>query len=96
MLIIILKNGGYCDGLRIYAPDEIKKDSYIFVANKYHCQEIHQQLLTMGVPEKYILDIGQLIFDMAQKQYFDLQEMPHNLNESFADVGSLNGDTAKV
>ena len=45
--------------------------------------------------EKQIVNLGVMIDEMARKQYFDLEIMPHAAKESFADVGALNGDTSR-
>ena len=72
------------------------RDALIFLANKYHRAEIYEQLRDAGFAETQIVNIGKIVADMAQRQYFDLAALPHAAKESFADVGALNGDTARA
>lgn len=94
--MIIKSAGGYRDGLFVLAPSDVPRDALIFITSKYHHAEIRQQLLAMGFAEAKIVNLGKLIYDMARAQYFDLEAMPHAEQESFADVGALNGDTARA
>ena len=97
VLIIIIKNGGgYCDGLPILPLADVPGDALIFLANKYHHAEIRQQLREAGFADTQIVNLGETIEAMARDQYFDLNAMPHAEDESFADVGALNGDTARL
>ena len=72
------------------------RDAVIYIANKYHYAEIMDQLLMFGFHIENILNIGKVIADMANRQYFDLAELPHTDEESFVDAGALNGDTSKA
>ena len=89
------KWGGYCDGLPILSPADAPHDATIFLANRYHHAEIYQQLRNAGFADAQLVNLGKIIDEMAQKQYFDLEALPHAEKESFADVGALNGETAK-
>ena len=88
--------GGYEAGLKIYGPEEVPRDAIIYIANKYHYIEIINQLLALGFHAENVINIGKVIADMADRQYFDLAELPHVDEESFVDAGALNGDTSKA
>lgn len=87
---------GTSNGLPIYSPDDISLNSRIFIANRYHNSAIYAQLKKMGFDDGQLVDVGNIIEQMASKQYFDLQAMPHSTEEVFVDVGALNGDTSKL
>lgn len=78
------------------ALEDVPRDAQIFLANRYHHAEIIEQLHKAGFGDAQLFNLGKLIDDMARKQYFDLDAMPHAKKESFADVGALNGDTARA
>lgn len=87
---------GKNDVLPIFSPNDINRNARIFIANRYHHREIIKQLRESGFSAAQLINVGEMIEEMAEKQYFDLTEMPHVDEEVFADIGALNGDTSKL
>lgn len=81
-------------GLKVYAPEELPKDARVFLAVKYHAEEIQKQLMDLGIRMENIINVGKTLYDMGARQYFDLPYLPHQEKESFVDAGALNGDTS--
>ena len=86
--------GGYIDGLKIFGPEEIPRDSYVYVVSKYHYAAMINQLQMLGFEQTKVMNIGKVISDMAKRQYFDLAALPEVEHECFIDAGALNGDTS--
>lgn len=82
-------------GLPVISPNELPGDATVYLAVKWHFEEIKTQLLSLGIREENIINVGQVLVDMANRQYFDLKEFPHSEDEVFADIGCLNGDTSR-
>jgi len=74
---------------------ELGKDYTIVISSRVYYEEICSELIDKGVSEANIID-GAILFDMSEgKQYFDLLELPHDVNgEVFADVGCYDGLSA--
>lgn len=90
------RGGGYPAGLPIFALEDVPRDAYIFISSKYHNKEIFHQLRDAGFKDSQIINLGKMIADMSRDQYFDLDALTHVENESFADVGVMNGDTTRA
>lgn len=92
------KWGTTCAGLNVYKPEEILKKDFkgkIFISSRLYYEEIYTQIRTTGIEDSCIINIGELLEQLARKQYFSLSVLPHMENEVFADVGSLDGMSAK-
>lgn len=81
-------------GLDVISPVELPKNARVFLCVKYHEKEIMEQLLYLGITQENIINIGKMLQDIANRQYFDLPYLQCESGESFADCGALNGDTA--
>lgn len=81
-------------GLTVYPPEELPQNTRVFLAVKYHAEEIKQQLISKGIREENIINVGKTLYDMGVRQYFDLPYLPHHEKEVFVDAGALNGDTS--
>lgn len=81
-------------GLTVYPPEELPQNARAFLAVKYHAEEIKQQLISIGLREENIINVGKTLYDMGVRQYFDLPYLPHHDQEVFVDAGALNGDTS--
>ena len=80
--------GGYC-GLKVILPKNLPKDVCVYIAVKYHAEEIEKQLLDLGISN--IVNIGRILMELGDRQYFDLPDLYHVPNEVFVDAGCLNG-----
>lgn len=87
--------GGDIGGLRVFSPQELPEDATVYLAVKWHQEEIKEQLLNLGIRETQIINIGALLIDLSNKQYFDGDFLPHEKDEVFVDIGCLNGETSK-
>lgn len=87
--------GGDIGGLKIIPPDNLPKDATVYLAVKWHQEEIKNQLVSLGISNEKIINVGALLIDLANKQYFDESFLPHVDNEVFVDIGCLNGETSK-
>lgn len=90
--------GTHIDGRQVYSLkafiDEYgRQSSLIVIVNYLHHAEIKQQCVQAGIPRGRIVDIGSLIENMMQAQYFDLEDLRCDDDEVFVDVGCLNGAT---
>ena len=82
--------GGYC-GLSVISPKDLPKDACVYIAVKYYANEIEAQLLDLGISKKNIINVGRLLMELGDRQYFDLPELYHVPHEVFVDAGCLNG-----
>lgn len=81
-------------GLTVSPPKELPQNARVFLAVKYHAEEIKQQLISLGIREENIINVGKTLYDLGVRQYFDLPYLPHREKEVFIDAGALNGDTS--
>lgn len=87
--------GRKIDGIKIIPPQELPLDSTVYLAVKWHQDDIRQQLLSLGISDENIVNVGALLIDLSNRQYFDEAFLPHAANEVFVDVGCLNGETSR-
>lgn len=80
--------GEYC-GLKVILPKDVPKDACVYIAVKYYADEIEKQLLELGISN--IVNVGRILMELGDKQYFDLPELYHVPHEIFVDAGCLNG-----
>lgn len=83
------------DGLKIIPPQELPWNSTVYLAVKKYQKEIKDQLLAQGIREEHVVNVGELLMEFSNNQYFDGAFLPHVENEIFVDVGALDGDTSK-
>lgn len=98
---IILDNNKKLQGTKIYdipvcSPEEFeyKNDIKILICTRLYYEEIYNQLTILGIKEDKIINVGKVLDDLAELQYFDLKELNFSENEIFADVGSLDAMSA--
>ena len=82
--------GGYC-GLKVVAPNDLPKNACVYISVKYYANEVEEQLLSLGISKENIVNVGRILMELGNKQYFDLPELHHAPNEIFVDAGCLNG-----
>ena len=82
-------------GQMIIPPHELPKDATIYLAVKWHYEEIKEQLLSHGVKKDNIINVGAWLMELSNRQYFDEWFLGHDEEETFVDVGCLNGETAR-
>ena len=85
------------DNIPVLRWDEFIKsydNEYIFITPKNKNAEIYKQLIEAGIPEKQIINTGELQDQIIKKQYFDLEDMHPNENEIFLDVCGYDGMTS--
>ncbi len=90
------KNQGGCtlEGIPIISPGCLIRDNdpkQVIIGTRLYYDEIRQQLIELGVSSNDILNVGALLDELAEKQYFDLTIMSKEKKEIFVDVGSFDG-----
>lgn len=87
---------GECiDGVKVIPPQKLPKNSTVYLAVKYYQKEIKDQLLAQGIRGENIVNVGELLIEFSNRQYFDRDFLPHAKDEIFVDVGSLDGETSR-
>jgi len=84
-------------GVEVLSPEDALSrylSAKIIICTRLYYSEIVKQLSEMGVCEDRIINAGDIIDGLAAKQYFSLDELPHDINEVFADVGSFDGKSS--
>ncbi|MCM1047763.1 MAG: FkbM family methyltransferase [Clostridiales bacterium] len=88
------------EGLPVISFDEYLKKygnhAIIFLGSRIYYNELFEQLISHGIPEKRIVNVGKMIDDMSIRQYFDLPNMPCTDEEVFVDAGGYDGKTSKL
>ena len=69
-------------------------DEDIFISSRLYHKEMKKQLLNDGIREEKIVDVGKMLDELSQNQYFDLPEMRPQKEEIFVDAGSFDGKTS--
>lgn len=90
--------GTKIQGIPVYCPNDILTkdiDANIVISSRLYYKEIHEQLLELGIPESNIINVGEVLDVLAERQYFDLSFLKLDKNEVFADIGSFDGMSAK-
>lgn len=82
------------DNYRIIPLEEANPDSTIVIANRYHDAEIERQLKENGYSGEQIINLGRIIDEEGEKQYFDLPYLRRDEEEVFVDAGAFNGRTS--
>lgn len=91
------KWGKCIEGLEVISPAELidkYRENQIYIVTRIYNKEIQEQLINMGIDKKYIINIGSILDELSNKQYFDLKEIVHDKSEVFVDVGSFDGKTS--
>lgn len=86
------------EGIPVYGREvflEKYKDAIVVIASIGHYAEIQNQILSYGVPDAYIINLGRLVEQMLKEQYFDVPLLYHSENEVFVDAGFFDGATSK-
>lgn len=76
------------------ADIDSNEQARVFVSTRLYYKEIVDQLLKIGIKAENIVNVGAVLDEMALRQYFDLQAMPHDQRECFVDVGSFDGKSS--
>lgn len=69
-------------------------DEYIVITSVRYFDEMYLQLRNDGIPEERIINLGKILFEVKQDQYFDLEYMKPNKEETFVDLGCYDGMTS--
>lgn len=93
------KQGKEIDGIHIYSPEEILDsdfDGKILISVSKQFEFIRKTILSYNVSEDKISELNLALETkkMGEKQYFSLECLPHAREESFVDVGCLDGETS--
>lgn len=70
------------------------KDAAIIIATTLYYNDILNQLLLAGFSQERIFNFGAILADMTERQYFDLEFLPHCSEEVFVDCGCYDGKTS--
>lgn len=87
-------HGKEIQGLPIFNPEEVllnDSDVTVLICSRLYYKEMYKQLIELGVSDCNIINIGQLLDKLDEKQYFDLPYLHFDNNETFVDVGCLDG-----
>lgn len=85
-------------GLPVISFDELcekHKNSFIVLSSLKKGNEMKQQALDAGFSEKNLWDFGKSVDLLQGEQYFSLDELWHDKDEIFVDVGVYDGLTTK-
>lgn len=85
------------DGKKVISFKELEdnyRDSIIVISTRLYHREIYKQLISAGFRENQIINMGKMLDDMWNRQYFDLPNLVCSKNEIFVDAGSLDGTTS--
>lgn len=85
------KNGFFLN-LPIIKVDEINIDlnSVFVISSRIYHNEIYNELLQKGVNKENIIDIGNILEQMEENQYFDILPFDTNTKHVFVDVGAYD------
>lgn len=84
-------------GIPILNPKDVLSESNeinVLISSRLYYKEIYGQLKELGVLDENIINIGQVLDNLAERQYFDLPYLNLKSDEVFVDVGSLDGMSA--
>lgn len=76
--------------------EEFKDCATVFLGSRLYYNELYEQLLSHGVSQEKIVNVGKMIDDMSLRQYFDLPYMSCTEEEVFVDAGGFDGKTSKL
>lgn len=76
--------------------EEYSDCATIFLGSRLYYRELFEQLISHGIAQDRIVNVGKMIDDMSSRQYFDLTEMKCMEDEVFVDVGGFDGKTSKL
>ncbi len=86
------------NGKPVYSVRDFVKDytdEIIVIASRIYEQQMYDQLLEAGIPERNIMNYGKILEGVMKSQYFDLQDFPYSKNEVFVDLGCYDGKSAE-
>lgn len=87
------------EGLQVFHASQFLhnyKNEYIVIAVMFYEDQIEAQLVFYGVEKSKIIKLSTYIKELEQQQYFDLEELTHDDDEVFVDVGCFDGMTVKT
>ena len=67
---------------------------YIVISSVRYFQEMFNQLVKDGFPKEKIINLGEVLYEIKQDQYFDLDFLKRDKEEIFVDLGCYNGETS--
>ena len=66
----------------------------VVISSRLYYKEMYTQLLQSGISPHKILNAGSILDNLSKKQYFDLEELKLDKEETFVDAGSFDGMTS--
>lgn len=91
------KWGDMIGNIPILNPNNVlngKFNGKVFISSRLYHNEIYEQLISYGLSDENIVNVGAILDRQVEKQYFSLAQLPHDTKEIFVDAGSWNGMTA--
>lgn len=85
-------------GVPVISPSQLSErypDAFVIVTVRHFYKDIAMQLVRLGFSDENIYLWGKALDKMTQRQYFDLDQLPHTAEEVFIDAGAYDGETAK-
>lgn len=70
------------------------ENEYIVISSVRYFNEMFDQLIKDGFEENRIINLGKVLYEIKQDQYFDLEYLPHEVEETFVDVGCYDGSSS--
>jgi len=86
-------------GLKVININELKSeysDSIIIISSYKFYSEIYSQLVDLNFNKENIINLGEIIYQDLQYQYFDVLMPDATKRESFIDCGCFDGETSKL
>ena len=84
-------------GIPVYKYTSFAKaytGEYIIISSVRYFEEMFSQLVNDGFPEDKIINLGKVLHEIKQDQYFDLKHLKRNKEETFVDLGCYDGATS--
>lgn len=94
------KSGSLYMGVPVIHFDEWKKNdkqnSVIIISTRLYYREIYEQLIQNDIQESRIMNVGKLLDELSERQYFDLPELDEARlpEETLVDAGAFDGKTS--
>lgn len=85
-------------GLPVLCPEEflrVNGDAVVVISSADWHVEILRQLAEYGFPMERVIDMGEMVLDAFDRQYFDLPYLPHIEDEVFVDAGCYDGGSVR-
>lgn len=87
------------EGLPLLSLDELRDKhigALVIIASEGHFKEMKGKLVSAGFCEENVINFADVLEDIYERQYFDLEILPHAEEEVFVDCGCFDGKTSRL